>query len=307
MFNSIVTVLFQAIVPLSIPVIVGALLTKHKNLDTKPLQTLLLYFLIPGLIFDTLYTVDIVMEDVYKTIGFSLLNLALLWGIAVILGRIFKLSSSERAGLTLISTFTNSVNYGLPLVLLTMGQLGLENASVYVVIQMIIVNTIGIYFAARSQFTIKGAIKKVFSLPAIYATIAAIFFKTIHLTVPVGIETGMAMIAGAYAPVVLAILGAQMMKVKTEKLEHTVKTAFWIGLSVRLFLSPFLAWVCLTILNIEGPLFSVLFILACMPVAVNSVVLAEEFNASPKIVSKAILWTTLASFILLPVIISIVT
>jgi predicted permease len=37
-----------------------------------------------------------------------------------------------------------------------------------------------------------------------------------------------------------------------------------------------------------------------MPVAVNAVVLAEKFSASPKMVSKAIFWTTLASFVILP-------
>lgn len=41
-----------------------------------------------------------------------------------------------------------------------------------------------------------------------------------------------------------------------------------------------------------------------MPVAVNAVVLAERFNASPMLLSKCILWTTLASFAILPVMIS---
>jgi predicted permease len=49
-----------------------------------------------------------------------------------------------------------------------------------------------------------------------------------------------------------------------------------------------------------------LFILAGMPVAVNAVILAEKFNASPKFVSKCILWTTLISFIVLPFMIGFV-
>ncbi|MBD8067643.1 AEC family transporter [Bacillus sp. PS06] len=306
MFQSVISILLQAIIPLSIPVIVGAVLTRYKNLDTKPLQTLLLYYLIPGLIFDTLYKVDIVMDDVYKTVAFSILNLLLLWGVAVLLSKALRLSPAEGAGMTLISTFTNSVNYGLPLILLTLGQVGLEKASVYVILQMIIVNTIGIYFAARSEFTIKGAIKKVFSLPAIYAAMTALILKGFHIQLPSGLESGMSMIAGAYAPVVLAILGAQMMKVKTDRLESKVQLAFWTGLTIRLIIAPIMAWICLSILQIQGSLFTVLFILACMPVAVNAVVLAEEFNASPKLVSKTILWSTIASFIVLPILISIV-
>jgi len=306
MMQIVLSTLFQAIVPLSIPVIVGAILARYKKLDTKPFQILFLYFLIPGLIFDTFMTVEIVLTDVYKTLAFSLLNLVLLWGLAVGLGKFLKLRSQETAGLTLVSTFTNSVNYGLPLILLTFGQLGLEKASIYVVIQMVIVNTIGIYFAARSSFTFKGAMKSVFSLPAIYAAVLAIIIKTFDIPVPIGIQTGFSMIADAYAPVVLTILGAQMVNVGAKKGEDRVSKALWSGIFVRLFASPLIALICLLILRIEGTLFSVLFILACMPVAVNSVVLAERFNASPKMVSKSILWTTLASFIILPVLIGII-
>ncbi|GGF93203.1 hypothetical protein GCM10010912_42750 [Paenibacillus albidus] len=153
MIQSVLSTLYEVIVPLSIPVIAGALLGRFKNLDTKPLLVLYLYFLSPAIILDTLASADISFDDVYKTLAFSLINLLFLWALANGLGRILKLAPPEAAGLTLVSTFTNSVNYGLPLVLLAFGQLGLDKASVYVIGQMVIVNTIGVYFAARSQFS----------------------------------------------------------------------------------------------------------------------------------------------------------
>ncbi|MNI90060.1 Membrane transport protein [compost metagenome] len=77
-------------------------------------------------------------------------------------------------------------------------------------------------------------------------------------------------------------------------------------MSVRLLLAPLTAALLLFLLNISGTLFAVLLILASMPVAVNSVVLAERFGSSPALVSRCILWTTLASFLVLPILISIV-
>jgi malate permease and related proteins len=306
MIQTILSTLFQVIVPLSIPVVIGALLARYKQLDTKPLLTLSLYYLSPAIILDTLLTAHISHSDIYKTLAFSLLNLVVLWGIANGLGKLSKLPTSDVAGLTLISSFTNSVNYGLPLVLLAFGKLGLEKASIYVIIQMIIVNTIGVYFAARSQFSVKNAFKSVFSLPAIYAAVIALILRLLDLHLPSGITKGVSMIANAYSPIVLTILGAQMMSVKISKTEQKEHFAFWIGLVVRLLLSPFIALICLYILNIHGILHSVLFVLACMPVAVNAVILAEKYNASPKLVSKCILWTTLLSFILLPLLIVLV-
>ncbi|GGF93207.1 hypothetical protein GCM10010912_42760 [Paenibacillus albidus] len=105
---------------------------------------------------------------------------------------------------------------------------------------------------------------------------------------------------------VLAILGAQMVKVGVAGIERKVEMAFWTGISVRLVLAPLVAWLVLWLLQIRGPLFPVLLILASMPVAVNSVVLAERFQASPALVSRCILWTTLASFVVLPVLIVLV-
>ncbi|WP_438497735.1 AEC family transporter [Paenibacillus sp. IHBB 3054] len=306
MIETVLSTLFKVIVPLSIPVIAGALLGRFKNLDTKPLLTLYLYFLSPAIILDTLATAEISFDDVYKTLSFSLLNLFLLWGLANVLGRILKLAPAEAAGLTLVSTFTNSVNYGLPLVLLAFGQLGLDKASVYVIGQMVIVNTIGVYFAARSQFSVRSAVKSVFSLPAIYAAILALMLRALGLHMPDELASGVAMVAGAYSPVVLAILGAQMVKVKAAQTERNVQLAFWTGITVRLLLAPLLAALVLLLLNITGTLFSVLLILASMPVAVNSVVLAERFSSSPSLVSRCIVWTTLASFLVLPVLIVVV-
>jgi malate permease and related proteins len=306
MLQSVLSTLFQVIVPLSIPVIAGALLVRYKSLETKHLLTLVLYYLTPGMIFQTLTTAQVSLEDVYMTLVFCILNLVLLRATAIIAGKTLKLSSPEIAGLTLISTLTNSVNYGLPLILLAFGKLGLDKASIYVVAQMIIVNTIGVYFAARSRFSGKNAVKSVFSLPAIYAAILAILLRVFDLHLPAGIEKSVTMISQAYSPIVLAILGAQMASVKNSELEQGSQKAFWSGLAVRMLLSPLLAAFGLYILNIRGMLFSVLFILSSMPVAVNSVILAEKFDASPKIVSKCILWTTLASFIVLPVLIVLV-
>ncbi|WP_068501504.1 AEC family transporter [Paenibacillus kribbensis] len=306
MIQIVLSTLLSVIVPLSIPVISGFLLGKFMKLETKPLSTLYLYFLSPAMILDTLLKAQLSLHDVAQTAAFSILNLLLLWGIAQLAGKIFKLSTPETAGLTLISTLTNSANYGLPLILLAFGQLGLDKASVYVVIQMILVNTLGVYFAARSEFSIQSAVKSVFSLPAIYAAILALGLRLLDWHLPSGIQSGVSMIAAAYSPVVLAILGTQMAYVKIFKLEPSIKKASYAGLIIRLLLSPLSAYLAMLILGISDLLFSVLFILASMPVAVNAVILAEKFNASPKLVSTCILWSTIASFLILPILIMIV-
>lgn len=302
--------LYQVFLPISLPVIGGILLKRFRNLDSKPIATMSLYVLTPAIVFNTLLHADISLQDIGTTISFSLLSLVLLWTIAIGLSRILRLNQEEQAGLTLISTFTNCVNYGLPLVLLAFGQLGLDKASVYVIGQMIIVNTVGVFFAARSQFSVKQAGMAIFRLPAIYATVIAILLRVTDLSLPGALDSGFAMLAAAYSPVALVVLGTQMITMGTTSstipAESTISSsnrAFWAGISIRLVGAPLLSWLLLTLLHVEGILFSVLLILTSMPTAVNAVILAGQFNAAPKLVSRCILWTTLASFIVMPVLI----
>ncbi|MGI6160524.1 MAG: AEC family transporter [Christensenellales bacterium] len=306
LFQSVLSTLIDVIVPLSVPVVVGALLVRLMRLETGSLLTLVLYFLTPAMVFTNLFSAELSFEELYNTVFFCLLNLVLLWAVARITSKALKLPSSETAGLTLISTLTNSVNYGLPLVLLAFGQVGMNKAAVFVVIQMLLVNTVGVYFAARSNFSIKNAIKAIFSLPAVYAAILAAALRALGLALPEGLEKGVSMSAQAYSPIMLVVLGAQMASVKDAKLGGGHTSAFWAGMAIRMLASPILAFVTLRLLNIDGLLFPVLFILASMPVAVNAVILAEKFDASPKLVSKCILWSTLASFALLPLLIALV-
>ncbi|GAE05639.1 auxin efflux carrier [Paenibacillus sp. JCM 10914] len=74
-----------------------------------------------------------------------------------------------------------------------------------------------------------------------------------------------------------------------------------------MLIAPLVAWLLLTLLSIEGTLFAVILVLSAMPAAVNAVILAEEYDAAPKLVSKCILWTTLASFLVLPVLIGMLS
>jgi predicted permease len=304
MLQTFFTTIYQVFLPISLPVIGGILLRRYRGIDTRPISMLSLYILSPALIFATLTKAEISFDDVYKTVAFVIANLLLLWGVANLLSRIFKLPDPERAALTMIATFTNSVNYGLPLVLLAFGQLGLDKASIYVIIQIIIVNTIGVYFAARSHFSVKQAARSIFTLPTIYAAAFAVIIRFLDIGLPTGLDKGIMMLSNAYAPVVLAILGAQMVNTKTVDWNQGLQKALWAGIAIRLLLAPLLAVVVLTIFQISGTLYSVLLVLASMPAAVNALILAEQFNASPKLVARCILWTTLASFLLLPFIIA---
>ena len=89
MIQSLFSTLFQVIVPLALPVVAGALLSKYKQLEIKPLLTLVLYYLTPALIFHTLMNAEVSSRR-YKTFAFSISSLILLWAIANGLGKLLR-------------------------------------------------------------------------------------------------------------------------------------------------------------------------------------------------------------------------
>lgn len=306
MLASIFSTLVNVNVPLAVPVLGGVFLALRMKMDSKPLLLVTLYVLMPALVFRTLTTAQISREDVVQTILFSAINMGALWAIAKLLSRAFRLSDKETAGMTLVATITNCVNYGLPLVLLAFGQAGMDKASVFVLIQIIFVNTGGVYLAARSQFSGLAALKAVFRLPAIYATVLALAFRATGLALPASLDTGISMVASAYSPMALLVLGTQMATVGAGAADLSSLRAFRLGLAIRMLIAPVVSWLVLSALGVDGLLRSVLIVEASMPVAVNAVILAEKFDAAPKVLSRCILWTTAASFVVIPVLISLV-
>lgn len=300
MLIALFATLYQVFVPLSFPVLAGILLRRFKGLDTKPLSVLSLYLLSPAILFTTLTNARVTAEDVGITVAFSLINLLAMWGASLLLGRLLKLGDAERSGLTLVASFTNCVNYGLPLVLLAFGQAGLDKAAVYVVLQILIVNTVGVFFAARSQFSVRRAALAVLKLPALYVAALAVLLRLTDFSLPSPIWTGVNLLSDAYSPLVLVILGAQMIGAAPGEWQPNLQKAFRAGLALRLAVAPLLSWLILLLLGAEPLLLGVLLVLASMPTAVNAVILAEQFGASPRFVSRCILWTTLASFLVLP-------
>lgn len=306
MISSFLSTLYSVFLPISLPVIGGGLLKRFKGLETKPLSALSLYVMSPALIFETLERASITSGDVAVTVAFCLLNMLILWLLCGFAGKMLKLSQPERSGLALTTLFTNSVNYGLPLVLLAFGQAGLDKASVYVIVQIIIINTLGVYLAARSHFSAAKAVKSVFTLPSVYAAALAVLIRMTGTALPGALETGISMLSAAYAPLALVILGAQMVGVRDDREASPVtRRGFWSGMGMRLAVAPLIAWAILAALSAEGTLFAVILILSAMPAAVNAVILAEQYDAAPRLVSMCILWTTLASFVFLPVLIGI--
>lgn len=186
----------------------------------------------------------------------------------------------------------NAGNYGAPIILFAFGQEGFQFAVMFMVIQSILMNSFGVYFATKMKESMRYAVKMVLTMPAIWALVVAAIAKTIPFELPLALERTTSMVSEAIIPTVMLILGMQLAKIPLSGFE-------WKGITyasiMRLFVSPLIAYGLTLLFPVDPLLANVIIVLAAMPSAANIVMFAVQFEAEPKLVSSITLVTTIIS------------
>lgn len=294
-------VFYQVMLPVLLIFFSGYVVQKWQQLNLRALSTLAIYILSPCLVFRTFYQTPIDLQYAYMV----LFSISLLAGL-ILLNKLYALwrkhSPNVESGLILSSAFMNSGNYGVPVILFAYGEAGFHYAVSFMVLQSILMNFVGVYYAARGQAGVGVAIRLVFKMPATYAAALAILFQTAHIQLPEQFYGAIDLVADATIPVVMLILGMQLADLRLKKL-HWETIGF--GVVARMFVSPLLAVLLLSWMPIEPLLKKVLIVSSAMPSAATTVMYAVQFDAEPDLVSSITLVTTLMSIVTLSVLLMV--
>lgn len=285
-------VAIDAILPALLIALTGYAAGKKLALDKRTVSKLCFYVLTPALTFNSLSTSEV---DLSATWRLSLICVVLPLLLTLLFSQVFRLAGFERTtsrGLLLATIFSNSGNYGLPISLFAFGQEGMDFATVYFVIQGIVLATYGVYVAASTRMDAKSALMAVVKMPTVYAALLGLIVKLNGIQVPQVIARPVSLLAGGGIGVFLFLLGLQLVGTKGD-------SSLWkpVSLTVilRLLAAPCAAAVAGRLIGLSGLPWKILILQSAMPPAVNSTILAHEFDAKPDLVSFATLVGTLAS------------
>ncbi|WP_353947961.1 AEC family transporter [Sporolactobacillus sp. Y61] len=292
--------LMSTTVPILIICLSGMLLQQRRPVDTKLLADIGLYIFAPALIVKALTDSRLQGRTVLDIFFFTVIMTLVLWILAFLTAKIFKMPNKTAQALTLTTLFSNSNNYGLPVLLLAFGHRGFALGAIYVIGQIILVNILGMYIASRSSMNGKQALIQISKTPLIYAAIAGAALSLLHQPLPIGIDEAAQLLGTAYPALVLLILGVQLRRTHRSGLH---RPEVWTGVILRIMAVPLLATVVLKLLGIHGLLASVLLVQVSMPAAINTVLLAEKYDGDTGMISLIVSITTILSFVYLPVLI----
>ncbi|MFG6147941.1 AEC family transporter [Halobacillus sp. B23F22_1] len=295
------TIFIQVVLPVILVFCAGYILQSFIRLEIKSISTVVLYIFLPCLVFDTFYHAEFNQEYLMMVI-FSIALLFIILFINKAAAKAAGYPSSTESGLILSTAFMNAGNYGAPIVLFAFGEEGFIYSVSFMVIQQIVMNFFGVYYAAKGAAGVRLAIVTVLKMPPTYAVVIALTAKLASIPVSENIMSSITLVGDATIPTVMILLGMQLANI-------TVKNLDWGKLSyaasLRLAGSPLIAWGLTTILPMSDLMANVLIISAAMPSAATTTMYAVQFDSKPELVSSITLITTLLSVITIPIVLNI--
>ena len=293
--------LVKVMLPIAVLVTGGVVARLVLDPSIKFLAKINLYILSPALIFSCLVNSSSSNATLLRTglatliFTFSLTGLASLWSSLRRYGR------AERSGFYLAAVFSNTGNFGLPVVIAALGSEGLDVDIAIIVVQQVLMFTLGVYLAGRSHLSVTKSLLTILYMPSVYAAIAAVLYREGILAVSPLILSLSSLLTQAAIPLFLILLGVQ---VSSTRLNFAGRTAF-AATAFRLAGAPLVAFLIARALHLDGLGAKVFVLESAMPTAIITTMLAVEYNAAASLVSSVTLLTTVFSIVSLPLLLAL--
>jgi predicted permease len=294
------SLLLQVVLPVFLLIAVGAAAGRILRLEVASINRLSLYAVVPTLVFRSMSELALAEIPAARLVGAFVLFLASIAGLAWLLGA--RLPTPSRRALTGTSMLGNAANMNLPVTLFALGQAGLDRALILYVVTAVTMYAVGpVLFGG--PLSVGRVVRTVASFPVLWAALIGLAIARTGTTLPLPLERAVDLLADAAIPLMLLILGIQLVRAGRWRPSGRV----WTAVGMKLALAPALAFGIGSALGLRGVDLAALTLLAAMPTAVNAVMLSVEFGGDARQVGDTVAVGTLASLVTLPLVLALVT
>ncbi|MBW6392852.1 AEC family transporter [Billgrantia antri] len=277
----------------------GWLAARRLAIDPRPIATLLIYLIAPVTFFRGLLLGE-------PTPHYLLLTLALFLLASLVAAAINPLARrflppQESAVLAFSSGTGNTGYFGLPIAMVLLPPEGVTLYLFCLLGVTLYEFTVGFYLSARGQFSVRQSLAKIVRLPLIYAFLAALLVSGLGIALPAALMDSLAVFPSTYTLLGMMIIGMTLGRVAIREID----LRFMAGcVVIRYLLWPWLMLVVVlllqTLLPLSDELALALLLIGVVPMAANVVVVAMELGIRPEKGALAVLVTTLAAPLLIP-------
>ena len=294
-------VFLTVILPTFIVAAIGAGLQRWRTLDVGAIGAVVMYLLSPALVLNGLLTTDLPAAISLRVVAAALLTWAPVLIVSFALSAGARHPRSLQSGYTLATGFPNAGNMGIPISFLAFGDDGLAVAVIIFVVQGTLSWPVGTFIAARGRSRGLAPLYSALKVPTLYAVPVALLIRMSGWNMPLAIGRPIEMLADATIPVMLIVLGFQL----SQGIEWRRWRSLISSSTIRLTASALIAYLVTVVLGLDGVVQQTVIVVAAMPTAVLTTILATEFDAEPRFVSSAVVVSTFASIGTLTVLITL--
>jgi predicted permease len=299
--STLLEILVHDILPIFVVIGLGYAFARRTQPELRTLSRLTFYILSPCLVFISLVESDIAGGEVAQIVVFVVALTLTMGVLAFVAARLLRLSTLQTSAFLLAVMFVNAGNYGLGVTRLAFGPDVQARAVLYFVTSSVMVYTLGVLIAKGFAGGWRGAVKQLLGLPHIYALSAALIIRALQWQVPQPILEGLRFPAQAAIPLMLLLLGAQLVNAEVGQYWRPALAAA----ALSLIMAPLVAFGLASLFGLATQTRQAVVLEASMPAAVITTLIAIEFQAEPKLVTGAVVLSTLLSPITLSIVIAL--
>lgn len=233
----------------------------------------------------------------------------LVWAIGMIVARRRGLPLAEMAMEAQCCMIGNTGFLGVPMLLVLLGERAVAPVLLILAIDVIVFSTlitqiIGI--ARQGRFRLSVLLPVLWGIaanPMIVSMVAGLIWGALNLPMPGPLDEYLTILGAAATPGALFAIGASLAGKRAER----VGPALWLSFA-KLVLHPLAVGIAaFGIFGVQPFAAGVMVAAASLPVAGNVYILAQYFNVAVQRVSSAILFSTAASIVTIPLVIHWIT
>jgi predicted permease len=265
---------------------------KYFVFDVPTLTRMQLYVLLPGALIYLPTATSMPLASALPVLWFSLLHFVFLfatgWGVA----RALSLDRDVVRLVAIVSLFSNSANYGIPLIQFTF-------PDDYRLFQTTILSLHSILITPVALLVFEGGKSKQRSnpwvalliSPLLLAAMLGYLLKGLEVSLPPVVALPLKLISDAFTPMALMLVGVQLATFGTE----VARKPLAIGLALRLLLAPASAWLFAFLLGFPSELIAFFVVSASAPAGILIAIFANEYNTRPELASMMVFISTILS------------
>lgn len=261
----------------------------------KSLTDFIINFVLPCSIVKS-FMIELDMQILRDCLAVLLVSCAT-QALSIFLGNVlFSRVEAQRKPCLLYATQVSNAGFlGSPIVEGLYGAQGLLYASIYLIPLRIMMWSLGV--ACYSGVRGKGVVKKVLTHPCIVAVFLGLVLMATQLQLPSWIGEPLSMVGSCNTALSLLVIGAVLAEVEPGNMVRK-EAVFYCA--VRLLLIPMIVLGACRILGLEQMAMETSVVLAGMPAALTTSILASQYGRDEKFAVSLVFLSTVGSMVTIP-------